>query len=116
MKFRATLLHHLTIIIICTLCFPALAVEPTRKEQSTCEKWTKEHLRSEKSQLPFTFNYGGKSSSELLPSWKFNSTKREIGQYKTERILSWKDPESQLSVRCVVVEYRDYPAVEWTLY
>ena len=116
MKFRPMLLRHFTALIVCTTCFPALAVRPTKKELSLCDKWTKEHLLSEKAKLPFTFNYGGKSSSDLLLNWKFTSTKREIDQHKTERTLTWKDPESQLSVRCVVVENDDYPAVEWTLY
>ena len=30
--------------------------------------------------------------------------------------LCYRDPETGLEVRCVAVEYRDFPTVEWTLY
>lgn len=116
MKLRSLLLQIFIALIVCTACSPTFAVTPTDKELSVCKKWTTEHLLSKNARFPFTFTYGDKSSSELLPKWKFTSSKREIEEHKTETTLIWEDPESRVSVRCVVVAYHDYPAVEWTLY
>ena len=41
---------------------------------------------------------------------------RELDDRRIEHTLTWTDPESGLVVRCVAIEYRDFPAVEWTLY
>ena len=35
---------------------------------------------------------------------------------RTEHTLTWTDPKTGLEVRCVGIEYRDFPAVEWVLY
>ena len=65
---------------------------------------------------PFSFNYGDRSSAELLKSWKVERASRKLDDRRTERTLSYTDPESGLVVRCVAVEYHDFPTVEWTLY
>jgi hypothetical protein len=35
---------------------------------------------------------------------------------RTRRTLAWTDPKTGLEVRCVAVDYADYPGVEWTAY
>jgi len=65
---------------------------------------------------PFSFVYGGKSSDELLGAWKFEEAVRELDQSRTQRTQSYTDPDTGLAVQCVIVEYHDYPTVEWTLY
>ena len=65
---------------------------------------------------PFSFIYGEKPSSDLLKNWGLQRAKRTLDKDRTEHSLSWKDPESGLTVRCVGVEYGDYPTVEWTVY
>ena len=35
---------------------------------------------------------------------------------REQHTLTWTDPESGLRVRCVGVQYGDYPTVEWTVY
>jgi alpha-galactosidase len=66
--------------------------------------------------VPFSFVYGSKNSAELLPGWNLERTDRPLDDVRTERTLAWTDPASGLLVRCVAVEYRDYPLIEWTLY
>ena len=66
--------------------------------------------------LPFSFNYDGRSSDGLLKEWPLVRTSRDISQNQTERTLTWSDAKTGLQVRCVAVEYRDFPTVEWTLY
>jgi alpha-galactosidase len=74
------------------------------------------HLGSRTAALPFSFVYDGKSSSELLAHWEFKSGSRKLDEMRTKHILTWSDPQSRITVRCVAIEYDDSPAVEWTLY
>ena len=65
---------------------------------------------------PFSFVYGGRASGGLLKEWE---VKRELCQLDPERsqhTVTYTDPKTGLVVRCVAIEYRDFPTVEWTLY
>ena len=64
----------------------------------------------------FSFTYDGKSSDALLPQWKPERSSRALDNQRTERRVVWTDPATGLEVRCVGVEYQDFPAVEWTVY
>ncbi|MBM4090803.1 MAG: hypothetical protein FJ276_15480, partial [Planctomycetes bacterium] len=65
---------------------------------------------------PFSFVYGDKPSDELLGAWKFREDAQPLSPGKTERTQTYTDPRTGLEVRCVIVQYDDYPTVEWTLY
>jgi len=65
---------------------------------------------------PFSFTYGGKPSTELLQNWDARRTTRKLDDNRTEHIIIWADPATGLIVRCVAIEYHDFPTVEWTLY
>jgi len=70
---------------------------------------------------PFSFVYGGKPSAELLKTWALKRGSPEPGTQPTDRgkaqhTLIYTDPDTGLQVRAVVVEYRDFPTVEWTLF
>lgn len=64
----------------------------------------------------FSFTYGGKPSAELLKSWNLERTSRTLDDQRKERTLIYTDPKTGLIVRCVGVQYNDFPTVEWTLY
>jgi len=64
----------------------------------------------------FSFTYGGKPSAELLKSWKLERATRRLDDKRTEHTLTYADPKTGLAVRCVGVEYSDFPSVEWTLH
>jgi len=64
---------------------------------------------------PFSFTYGGQSSAELLKTWGRKCDTRLLDS-RTEHTLTYTDPKGGLVVRCVAIEYNDFPAVEWTLY
>ena len=66
--------------------------------------------------VPFSFLYGGKPSSELLPTWERKDESRKLDESRTQRTIFWTDKQSGLVVRCVAVEYANFPTVEWTLY
>jgi alpha-galactosidase len=65
---------------------------------------------------PFAFMYDGRPSADLLTAWPLERSSRDLGQSQTERILTWTDPKTGLQVRCVAIEYHDFPTVEWTLH
>ncbi|MCX5759876.1 MAG: NPCBM/NEW2 domain-containing protein, partial [Candidatus Hydrogenedentes bacterium] len=64
----------------------------------------------------FAFKYGGQPSSELLPTWKLERISRLLDAAHTEHTLLNTDPATGLQVRCVGIEYLDFPTVEWTVY
>ena len=64
----------------------------------------------------FSFNYDGKPSSEFLKTWELKRASRKLDDNRTEHTLTYTDPKTGLVVRCVGIEYRDYPCVEWTLF
>ncbi len=65
---------------------------------------------------PFSFTYGGKPSTELLKNWQVKQDARKIDKQRTEHTLLYSDPANGLQVRCVAIEYHDFPTMEWTLY
>ena len=66
---------------------------------------------------PFSFTYGGKSSAELLNIREQKHLVRKLDDRRTEHTLTYTtDPKSDLVIRCIVIEYHDFPTVEWTLY
>ncbi len=67
-------------------------------------------------QFPFSFTYGAFSSAQLLNGWPRRQSTRRLDANRTEQIIAWKDPNSGLTVRCVTVNYKEFPTVEWTLY
>ena len=66
------------------------------------------------SDLPLVFVYGRRSSDDLLPRWSRKAETRRLDEARTQHTLTWTDPDTGLEVRCVAVEYADFPALEWT--
>ncbi len=64
----------------------------------------------------FSFTYGGKPSAELLKTWELKRASRQIDAQRTEHTLTYTDPKTGLVLRCVGIEYRDFPAVEWVIH
>jgi alpha-galactosidase len=63
-----------------------------------------------------SFTYDGKPSAKLLPSWKRTRITRRLGDNRMKQTLIYTDPKTGLVVRCVGVQYGDFPVFEWTLY
>jgi alpha-galactosidase len=66
--------------------------------------------------LPFSFIYNGKSSRELLETWEQTKTEKQLDANRKQTTLIFTDKQTRLEVRCEVITYADYPAVEWVLY
>jgi len=66
--------------------------------------------------LPFSFVYGGRHSSEFLGHWKCTITDQAVDPTRPRRILSLRDAQTGLEVKAVVTTYTDTPGVDWTLH
>ena len=65
---------------------------------------------------PFSFVYGGKHSSALLPRWSYSSTKLESDDPdRIEYLYAYTDRSTGLKVECRVKGYPSFHAVEWVL-
>jgi alpha-galactosidase len=78
--------------------------------------WTAEHFGRASSTLPFTFQYDGRASADLLDGWTRAADSEERDGPCTRRTLIWTDPATGLEVRCALIAYHDYPALEWMLW
>lgn len=92
-------------------------MKPTVQESQTANTWIAKHLLSaDVADLPFSFRYGGKQSSEWLGSCSRRYGVRVMDANRTEHTVVFSDPVTGLELRCVATEYRDFPAVEWVLH
>ena len=79
-------------------------------------QWVQEHLLIAKPKLPFSFIYGKQASNALLTAWPKKTETQQLDGARTQRTFVWTDPKSGLEVRLVVVDYAEFPVVEWTAY
>jgi alpha-galactosidase len=92
-------------------------VAPTKEEVMQAGDWFSAQFREDAGVTrPFSFLYGGKSSSDLLKNWNLKTSSRKVDSARSERTLSYTDSATGLELRCVAATYDDFPTVEWTLY
>ena len=80
------------------------------------DQWCKTRLLDPQAKMPFAFNYGDQPAEQLLAQWPRKLESKQLDAARTQHTLTWADPKTGLEVRCVAVEYADYPALEWTVY
>ena len=68
------------------------------------------------SRIPFSFVYGGKPSSELLPTWKRTVADSKIDDKRTLRTITYKDPSTGLVCEAKAVMFEEFPAIDWVLW
>ena len=64
---------------------------------------------------PFSFQYGGETSSTLLGQWQLDQGEPEVNSGRAFRALVWSDPATGLRVTWEVTRFVDFPALEWVL-
>jgi alpha-galactosidase len=79
-------------------------------------EWVRTHVTAGNNVLPFSFTYEDRPSSALLAEWPHQATTTTLDEHRTEYRRTWTDPTSGLQVRCIAVEYSDFPVVEWTVF
>ena len=68
------------------------------------------------SAFPISFVYDRQSSDVLLGLWVKKTGRKKLDSARTQHTLTWTDPRTGLEVRCVAVEYNDFPVAEWTAF
>lgn len=66
-------------------------------------------------QLPFSFVYAGKKSSEFLSSWTRTVTEAPSAAGAVRHTITYTDPVTGLQVECDAVLPAGFPALEWVL-
>ena len=109
---------HLAMAAIIAVMFSSLALgtAPNAAENAEASQWAAQHLDPAGKILPFSFVFDGKPSADLLATWEKKTGKQDLGNNRTRRTSIRTDPKTGLVVRCVAVEYSDFPVVEWTVY
>lgn len=116
MKYAKVVLCVLAVAVLLTASCATTPRASLLGDASRLDAWTKTHLSKSSSELPFSFVSGGKASSALLASWPRRCEEKTLDKARFQRTIIWNDPKTGLEVRCEAVIYRDYPAVEWTVY
>ncbi len=91
-------------------------VKPTAEEMATTKEWIASNLGPEATAHPFSFKYGDSTSADFLKDCEIEDSSEELDEHRTRRTLTYTDPQTGLEMRCVAIEYSDFPVVEWTLY
>ncbi|MDO8303367.1 MAG: hypothetical protein Q7T18_09005, partial [Sedimentisphaerales bacterium] len=92
------------------------AVVPEKGEIERSHQWFEKSFVAADRIMPFSFEYGGMSSSEFLKKCAATQSTKKLDINRNQYTLEFTDPNTGLVVRCVAVEYLDYPMVEWTVY
>jgi alpha-galactosidase len=64
----------------------------------------------------FSFLYGGTNSTTLAVHWAREVSEHKLDAQRTRRELTYRDPVSRLEVRSDVIQFSDFPAVEWVVH
>jgi alpha-galactosidase len=114
------LIAHTGTLVLCILACLAVSAAsgatPTRKEIDLARRWAAEHFRRPGASPPFRFVYDGRGSDDLLAQWSHAEAIERLDARRTRHTQTYTDPATGLAVRCVRVEYADFPVVEWTVY
>ena len=113
-------LNYWLLAMLCWFGSAALAAEvqqqATQGAKDMKNAWIEKHLINGKSSLPFSFTYDGQPSAKVLAGWPVKVADERLDAQRMRRTIQWTDPKTGLEVRCVVVDYADYPVVEWTVW
>jgi alpha-galactosidase len=94
----------------------AAAVTVSPSEMAQKEQWVRENLLNPEGAPSFSFTYDSQASSSLLSSWTRSETDSTLDGNRARHVLTWTNAGSDLQIKCVAVEYADFPVVEWTVY
>ena len=85
----------------------AWGVTPTKEELALARQWRTPQ---------FSFVYDNAPSQTLLSKWKLTEETQRLDPQRTQHTRTYVDPQTGLQVRCVAIEYQDFPAIEWVMY
>ena len=84
------------------------------EQMEKVETWVKTNF-TDGAVVPFSFTYGGTSSSEFLQNWKFDAETKQLDGTKTELLFTYTETQTNLIVCCKCELFSDFPAIEWVV-
>lgn len=111
------MIRTLLLAVTAALASPAFAQSPASAPSDLDVRWPAAAFFSQQTlPAPFSFRYDQKGSADFLGTWQKTQGSRDLDANRTEQTLTFTDPSNTLEVRCVGVQYKDFPVVEWTLH
>jgi alpha-galactosidase len=77
--------------------------------------WTEAFLDAPAT-IPISFIYNGKKIKGIPATWKPTVTTRRVDANLIEHVFEGVSSRTGLKIRCEMLEYQDYPVVEWTVW
>lgn len=119
LRFLLPVTRALLLLLLTVGTGQAAEVRSSRAERRMEGSWLREHLLAPKpgSGGPaFSFVFEGRSSEACLRAWPATESRDRLDGSRRRHTRTWTDPRTGLEVRCVAVEYEDFPVAEWTVY
>ncbi len=93
---------------------PTTGLTPSQSANwDEAKRWINRNLFQSEA-APFSFDYQGKNSKEFLSSWEITGTRKKPPG-DGPHVLTYRDKQTGLEVRCEATVFKDFPAVEWVL-
>ena len=108
-------LFGMAVLIMAAMSQSAYGAGATPQEVASARQWAALSFKAG-GRPPFSFNYGSISSVDLLKSWKTERRTKKLDGRRVEYMVTYTDATTGLAVRCMAIEYLDFPTVEWTVY
>jgi alpha-galactosidase len=90
-------------------------VTVTPAELTQKDEWVRTNFLNSQGALPFSFTFASQPSSVLLSNWNRAAVDSTLDGNRAQHVLTWTN-NGNLQVKCVALEYGDFPVVEWTVY
>ena len=93
-------------------------ISPAAQASGRAHEWLAQHFTRGQAEIiaPFSFTCGGQPSAELLARWPMQHDVRVLDDTRIEHSQTWTDPDTQLQVKCMGIEYCDFPTIEWVVH
>ncbi len=114
-KSTMSIAKAMILVALTAVAAPA-AITVSPEEMAQKNAWVQQNLLTATNLPPFSFTYHTLPSSTLLPFWTRVETSTVLDANRTLHVITWTNVGIALQVKCVAVEYNDYPEVEWTVY
>ena len=100
---------------VCMLSVAAGA-RPADTALSQVQIWAAEIFQGDTVSSWYSFDLDGRPSAPATSTWEIQQQEQELDANRVAHQVTRTDPASGLQVRCSGIVYRDFPAIEWTVY
>ena len=91
------------------------ALAPNEAEMNRKNDWLTTHFLQDSAAYPFSFVWDKEQSSAFLATWPRRLESEPLEDGRTRHTLTFCQPNGPLEVECRLIDYADFPTVEWTL-